>query len=280
MYKTIFIDVDGTLRNSKGEITPRTISSIRQITDTGMKVILTSGRSRTHMLALSKACGASCFVISSNGADVYDSGVDQVIYQDKMEKEDIIYLYELAERQKAHFTMCSGFDRVCNRVERFDGSEKALGESIEMFVHQNIVNQCIIGNAPREVIQQIKAQIEQEKSSVKIINQSPGILDNKVPLNGCYYLDIVNRITSKGNAIMEFCRNNFIDIDETIGIGDSQNDVSMFKVVGESVAMGNASPEIQRLTNRIIPSNDKEGVAVYLEELLDRYHQGEFFGKY
>ena len=51
--------------------------------------------------------------------------------------------------------------------------------------------------------------------------------------------------------------------------GDKINDVSMIKMAGIGVAMGNASDEIKKMANRVTSSNEEDGVAEVLEKILE-----------
>ena len=59
MIKAIFIDIDGTLRNSKKEITNITKETIGFVKKAGIKVVICSGRARTYVERVSKECNAS-----------------------------------------------------------------------------------------------------------------------------------------------------------------------------------------------------------------------------
>ena len=59
-----------------------------------------------------------------------------------------------------------------------------------------------------------------------------------------------------------------IDLKDAVAIGDDYNDISMFKVVGHSVAMENANYDVKQYVDEITLSNEEEGVAVFLEKLL------------
>ena len=72
MYKWVFSDIDGTLRNSERKITERTKESIKKLRNNNVGIILCSGRPRHEVEEVSKECGASRYIISSNGAEVYD----------------------------------------------------------------------------------------------------------------------------------------------------------------------------------------------------------------
>ena len=85
------------------------------------------------------------------------------------------------------------------------------------------------------------------------------------------YFFIENKESSKGNAIKKFCEILNIDLKNTIAIGDDYNDISMFKVVGHSVVMENANNEVKKYADEITMSNEREGVAIFLENLLKKF---------
>ena len=64
MYKVIFIDIDGTLRDNNKKISDRTIDAIENITKKGIFVILCSGRPRKYTENLSRQCKASKYIIT------------------------------------------------------------------------------------------------------------------------------------------------------------------------------------------------------------------------
>lgn len=92
MYKAIFIDIDGTLRNSKKEISKRTINSIKNITDRGIFVILCSGRPRKYTEDISKECYASKYIITSSGGNIYDYEENKILYVNIMNKQACVEL--------------------------------------------------------------------------------------------------------------------------------------------------------------------------------------------
>jgi Cof subfamily protein (haloacid dehalogenase superfamily) len=78
-------------------------------------------------------------------------------------------------------------------------------------------------------------------------------------------VDVTHYHANKGNALRLLAHELDISLHQTLAIGDSFNDLSMFAVAGLSVAMGNAVPEVKNYATYLAPSNDKDGVAWALE---------------
>lgn len=86
MIKAIFIDIDGTLRNSERELSIKTINTIKKVTENGILVILCSGRPRKYTEKISRECFASKYIITSSGGNIFDYEQNKVLYINKMDK--------------------------------------------------------------------------------------------------------------------------------------------------------------------------------------------------
>ena len=105
---------------------------------------------------------------------------------------------------------------------------------------------------------------------VEIKNQSKALTNPNIMPNETTYYDIADINTSKGLGVREFCKYYNLDQKETIAIGDDYNDISMFKEVGLSVAMGNANDDVKSKADIITKTNNEDGVAVFLEKLIEK----------
>ena len=267
MYKVIFIDIDGTLRNSKRELTNRTISAIKKVMQKGILVVLCSGRPQKFTEDVSRECGASQYVITSNGANIYDYRQHKNLYISSMDKKACIELYNIAIRAGVRLVMNVGPTKVVSKLRKKDGSETELKTDIETFVNENNIEQCLIEDTDFEKVKPLKEQIEKVKN-VEIKNQHKSLIDPNAPREGTIYYDIANIEVNKGNAIKKLCEILDINLKDTIAIGDDYNDISMFKVAGYNVVMGNAIEEVKKYADEITLTNNQDGVAIFLEKLI------------
>lgn len=90
MYKLIAIDLDGTLLNSFGEITPKTKDVLKQTIEKGIKVVLASGRPVSAIENIATEIGSKEYLISGNGALVYDMREEKVVYDRFLSKEQVL----------------------------------------------------------------------------------------------------------------------------------------------------------------------------------------------
>jgi Cof subfamily protein (haloacid dehalogenase superfamily) len=83
-----------------------------------------------------------------------------------------------------------------------------------------------------------------------------------------YYLDITHPLANKGIALTEIAKLLGIPVAEIAVIGDGGNDVAMFERAGLSIAMGNASSQVQRKADFVTESNGDDGFASAIERFI------------
>ena len=265
MYKIIFIDIDGTLRNDKKEITEKTKEAIQKTIEKGIYVVLCSGRPREYVEEVSKKALTSSYLIGCNGGEIYDYKEKKTMYINALENEAVIALWQIVERYDIQLIMISNGKRIV-RKQTDDNTDILLEEPIENFIIDNPVTQCVFSSLNLENIRNSKEEINDIKK-IEIVNLSKCLVNNKFPEEKPFFLDITCKDTSKGNAIKKLCEYLKIDLKDSVAIGDSYNDVTMFEVVGHSVAMGNAPEDIKRIVDEVTDTNNEDGVAKFLEKV-------------
>ena len=83
-----------------------------------------------------------------------------------------------------------------------------------------------------------------------------------------FYLDVTHPKANKGEVVITASKFAGIPTQEIATIGDMANDVTMFNKSGVSIAMGNASPEVQRAATYVTASNEEEGFARAIEDFI------------
>lgn len=83
-----------------------------------------------------------------------------------------------------------------------------------------------------------------------------------------YYLDVTPAGTNKGTLVAELARRLGVPREEIVTLGDMENDVAMFRNSGFSIAMGNATEEVKRAASAVTVSNDQDGFAAAIEQIV------------
>lgn len=263
MIRAIFIDIDGTLRNDRREITERTKTVIRKLTSHGIYIVLTTGRCTQDTLCIQRECGASSYLICSNGGEIYD-GKD-FLFCAPFPEEAARRLFSYAKKVGVQLDLNAGVIRYTNYP-----TEK------ENFVYLKEYrpvqpSQVVLWSPDLDKMRQVYQDFL-EDDLLTITNYSRSI-DEDIPLLGKNaFIDFVgkSKIPSKGEAVSQVLTHLGIDPSEALSIGDGLNDVSMFQVTGSSVAMENASDPVKKAATYVTMSNNQEGVALVLEKVLKK----------
>ena len=118
MYKAIFLDIDGTIKDDEGNISNRVINSIKNISNTGIITVLCSGRNKEDTIKISRICGASQYVIILNGAEIFDYKKSDIMYKSVMKTETLKSLLEVAEDNNIEVIVSTDNSQfVCSKIE-------------------------------------------------------------------------------------------------------------------------------------------------------------------
>jgi Cof subfamily protein (haloacid dehalogenase superfamily) len=268
LIKAVFTDIDETLTNSNREVTEKTCYQIKRCIEKGILIILTSGRARKDATNYQKQIGASPYIISSNGAYCYDELNGIEIFSEPIKKEVVKQLLEYAQENEYTIKFNYKDKIVLNKALFLDekDKEKTVDELKNIIETENIV-QCIVSSSDIEKMMELKSYLAKNFHEVKIVNESKKLKNPELKPSKNYYCDIASATISKGKAVHMICQYLNLSEEEIITIGDGENDISMFNITPNSVAMGNALEYIKKQAKYITLSNDEDGVAKVLEKL-------------
>lgn len=256
MKKVVFVDIDGTIRNNNKEITQETKEAIKNVVAKGIKVVICTGRSRDYAIEVSKEALASPYVIASDGAYVYDYHDKLDLYTNEINKTTLEKIYTIAKRYNVNITADTTTGQYTdNRLEK-SPSVTYKENFLEYVLQEKIIH---IHLTSKNGIDMQQALVDIKK--VKNIKLG---FDGVYQFQDNYFIFIANPNSNKGDGINNFCKALGIPLKETVGIGDDYNDIAMFKMVGQSVAMGNAYPDIKEICDCITDTNENNGVAKWL----------------
>mgnify|MGYP002627616641 CR=1 FL=1 len=105
MYKLVAIDLDGTLLNSYGEVSENTKEEIKKAINNGVEVVLASGRPISSVEDLANDLHANHYLISGNGAIVYDMQKSQIVYDKFLSKEQVLNIVKICEENSIYYNI-------------------------------------------------------------------------------------------------------------------------------------------------------------------------------
>ena len=267
-YKLIAVDLDGTLTNSKKEISPRNRYSLLEAQSQGKKVIIASGRHPlgvypiAHDLMLDRYGG---YIMSFNGGRIIDCSTGNTVVSKLFPIE---YLPDIVGvLSESNITVITFDDKKIyanNKVNDYTYIERDVLKT-EMIVTPDFlsavkfdINKILLAGEPDELDRYQKILTQRYDGLLDIYKSAP------------YFLELMPFGVSKGSMLPLLLERIGIGREELIAFGDNYNDMTMIGYAGFGVVMGNGEAEIKKIANYVCESNDEDGVAKTIEKYVLR----------
>ncbi len=270
-YKLIAVDMDGTLLSSSNTISNNNKKALKCAVEQGIKVVISTGRIFTSARYYAKTLGIVTPIIACNGAYISEYHRDNVLFKNPMKKEDCKWLIKILNENRMYFHF---YDNENFYSKQLDYGTLRYSKWNEKQKEEDKINIEVLKN-PLEFIDRSEIDILKfvimDDDKKKLTEMKKLLLQNsdiKVVSSLNLSFDIMNNGVSKGNALKQLCNIYKIKKEEVIAIGDNENDVSMLKFAGTSVAMKNGDITAKKTADIITDSNDNDGVCKVLKELI------------
>ena len=277
-YRMIAIDLDGTLLSPTGEVTPRAKQAVRKALDAGLLVCFATGRNWTESKTVLEAVEHYDSAVFVGGAMVVDTKQQVVLHRMMMQPD-------LAREVCAHMeaaghavlalqdTEAAGFDYLVTadiavnaptaHWMRVTAAKIVSVPRLGDHPHPHTVRVGIV--APPGEAAKMKWSLN-ERFADRIVCH--GLF---VPSFDVEVLEVFDPAVNKWEGVKLVAARHGIREGQIVAIGDDVNDLPMIKHAGLGVAMGNARPEVLAVAKRVIGSNADEGLAAFLEELVETH---------
>ncbi|NSW91664.1 MAG: HAD family phosphatase [Firmicutes bacterium] len=254
-YKLMAVDIDGTLLDSKGNLTEETEKAIRLGVEKGLIFTISTGRPVQGVQAFIDKLDLDLPVITYNGAMVIMGKSKEVLYQCTMDPKDAREVIDLGEKYGTSIMVWADNKLFANRLNerayeysKISGVMPVLMEDVEETISQGVLK--ILWYDEVETIKKYQKDIGKYISrNINYHTSQP------------YFLEFVDKNASKAKAMEKIGEYFGIDRSEMIAVGDGFNDLSMIEYAGLGVAMGNASNEIKERADYVTLTNDENGLA-------------------
>ncbi len=272
--KRLFVsDLDGTLLNSKAEISDTTARIINQGIASGMDFTISTARTPTTALKIVEKLNIKLPVMLMNGVLIYDMASGRYLQKAVLDETVVMvllgliklkglscFLYALEDGQfRAYYDSVESTSLNYFRNERIMKYNKKFTEVEDLsLIAGNDIIYCVL-REPKERLE----GLYRELSVVK------GVKAEFYPdvYNDTYYmLEIYSEQASKKEALSYLRTTRHYD--SVICFGDNLNDKALLEASDYFYAVSNAHPEIQNMADSVIPSNDEDGVARFIEQMI------------
>lgn len=287
MIKVIASDMDGTLLGDDHRLAPRTVQAIRRACDAGIRFMIATGRDLNGVKQELDGTGLVCDYIVGSGAEVRDPQ-QNIISRVQMDMGMCEEIYNVLRNYPVSTIFMTG---EC---------DYSIGtpETLEEDMRQNL--SVFYSNLTMEEILETE-MYRHMKESTRIIPDFQALKDGKINVYKIFTfccdtevlgelgrqlrkderlavasslvnnLEITDARAQKGPVLKGYIESLGYTMDEVMAFGDSMNDYSMLSMdFGATVAMGNSEPEIIKAAKYMTKSNEEDGVAYAIEEMLRR----------
>lgn len=284
MYKLVAIDIDGTLLNSKGEMTDRTKQVLRKASEQGIYIVLTSGRLTDTVEKFCNEIGADKYLIAENGASIINLQTKELEFSKYISKDVVNKVLDICDENNIYYMVYTNKELIVKNIKHmamfFYKQNYNPNARIKTIVSgRDYINsvtdnftKLMICDEDRAIYNNIVAKLskipEIDVLPVPHISNKQLELDGKETVLEYSYADISAKGTNKWTAIKELMTKLGISENEVIAIGDNINDIKMIENAGLGVAMKNGSPHVRALADVVAPSNNEDGVAYIVEKYV------------
>jgi Cof subfamily protein (haloacid dehalogenase superfamily) len=264
--RAIAIDLDGTLLNSKTQLSERNSLALEKCIARGIPVIIATNRPERAVLRFfGKNLADVCSLIVMNGGMTKGRTpltglICETIPSDIAGK--IVQLVNKSEPAARITVEIDGFIFGSN-IER---SPEELWRTNSATPDMVCTLQEALVRMPAKIA--VNGLGKDLSSLAMEITKCYGASIAVIPSDNHTFLNILNNKTSKSKALRKLLEPNGIAMEETLAFGDDLPDLDMLRCCGISVAMANSIPEIKSAAKYETASNDEDGVAVVLEKML------------
>ena len=251
MIKLVATDIDGTILIPEGNFTLEVKNCIKELCNNDIKVVLVTGRMNAAAELIAHDLGLDTPVISYQGGLVKHCG--KTLYERCLTKEQAQRVIDWAKDEKIHLNLYNDdilySENKCYEIERYCNNLHTQYEIREFRdIDKNKVNKllAIDYNSP-DKINKFEKELPEIFPDLYIVKSTP------------YFLEFSNKEASKYCAV-KYLQNLWgIKEEETLTIGDQNNDIALLKAGGVKIAMGNATDELKSIADYITDTVYNDG---------------------
>ena len=259
MIKMVATDIDGTILNWDFNFSPEVINCIKRLTAGGIKVCLITGRMHLAALKLAQKLELDTPIVSYQGGLIKDNK-GNTLYEKTMDVDRAKEIIKWAKKNNVHINLYMDDSLYVENdniaIKRYTG-ERFIPYKVCNFDDLEIKNVNKILAIDFENPDKVTSWVKYLKSimpELYIVKSTP------------YFCEVSNPDAKKSCAV-EFLQKYYdIKKEETLSIGDQDNDIELLKAGGVAVAMGNASENLKKCANYITDTIDNNGFVKAIEK--------------
>lgn len=268
-YSLIALDMDGTLFNSRLQVSDGNRDAVRRACAAGKHVVLSTGRCLSEIRDTLRILPEIRYLVCENGSCVYDVKYEHTIHVDPVPVEEVRHILRLTKGERVVIQVFH------ENMSYFDQKDDNWLEACRVSNYREVFRKCAVFDAKLfETYDERPFRIEKINlyfENVRDRNRFKTLLaDRPLAISDSlgYMIEIVSDMADKGRGLRMLCDHLKLPVEQTIAVGDSMNDIEILRTAGFSAAMGNACPEAKEAAHIVTDDCDHDGVARVIDEYL------------
>ncbi|MDN3296905.1 HAD family hydrolase [Streptomyces ficellus] len=261
-YKLIATDLDGTLLRSDETVSQRTRDALAAATAAGAAHIVVTGRAVPWTRHILDDLGYDGLAVCGQGAQVYHAGEHRLLTSVTLDRQLAGLALSKIEAEVGPLAIAASRDGLDGDVLVGPGYHVQEGP-LPFLPFENPAD---LWSAPLNKVYIQHPDLDDD-TLARVARETVGNLVDVV-MAGAGVVEILPLGLSKATGLSLAARRLGVRSTETIAFGDMPNDIPMFAWAAHGVAMANAHEALKAVAHEITASNESDGIAVVLEQLL------------
>lgn len=260
MIKCILTDMDGTILNSKGQLSSYTKNVITKLLNSDIQLAVASGRFFPSIHDIFKEFNREIIYTCNNGTWIENSSRTKIYHKSILTKQEMLNIISLIKSKTDYgYLICTSDYAVTDAHYPYIEEAFKISDSV-LTIIDNLAN--ITDEITKVTVCILEGIDDLSKSLESELGDSYEIL-----ISGDIWLDVIKKGASKANAFPILHEELGIKPEEMLIFGDYDNDIAMLEMSPNSFAMADASSGAKNAANFVIGKNDDHAVAKKIEEL-------------
>lgn len=268
MKKVLFVDLDGTLLDDKKQVAGKNREMIEKAMEAGHQVILNTGRPTVSARIVAKQLNLDrpgCYIVTYNGGEIYDTYREETLFRKTIPKAYVRRIFDEAHKAGLH---CQSYDhqgilaeRDCAMLQRYmkrTNVQARILPDVTAVMKEDPVKMIVMDMDDHQKLVAFQQELaDWTRDKMDVVFSCPE------------YLEHIPAGVSKGTGLQKMCELLDIPVENTIAVGDEENDLPMLQAAGLGVVMKNASDSIKTWGDYVTEhDNNQAGVAEVIEKFL------------
>lgn len=269
--KLLALDIDGTLLTPHGEITPRNSAAINMARQSGVQIVLVTGRRFNSARELAQRLDMGAPLISHNGALTKNVETLETLDYHPLDIEIARAIISFGRECGADMICCDDPDGLGKMViEGVSEENKSLHRYLDKYRDSVSVVSDLLGYVDHSPIQIMFSgrcdPMDDFAARLKVaMGERIQLFKTRYRSADLTILDALNVTASKGASLAAIAKKHGVAREAIMAIGDNHNDLTMLRYAGLGVVMANAEDELKRMGFELTSSNEEDGVAEAIE---------------